>query len=835
MAERKRLEPAKGKPAPMTTFRQAFRTRFTELPDPLALWTQFGIPTDLRYLKDGLLRSRPTLTLHADELGLCLKIIPPTHQPLPPSELLKVLDGTLALLKEIGVTDTESMGRPMSRLGPDDPHPLNGYCLGALHHWANLFYTLEPKAASALSAYRDSYEELMAEFAVYVIAAYSYQQPDRYLNYSMGWWKTGALPKALPFRSGDLASRVGGASRSMRKITLIEHHHVFRVLTDPDQGDNFHRRLYKALLIHNWSNDDASLLHQIALLLELVKPGWRRPDSSDRDYEPPENRARGTARRKLRDGYVRLAESDAIVLPQVTDEGLFTEVILSADEETTDKDGEIDWSPLADRATSEMIETVELSDEEAEKPVGTRTLRSRFVEDQIRRSHYAHPMAWTQLTSADVEHLRAALQRPPQIVEMAPLLALLHASLATGRSLESLRQLRITTSDIDPVFQQDAVQYSLSRRAWHIRVLPPAWNDLPVAAEDRVVAPTLILSDCTSFGQWLERYLPDVRNGFLPVGRLTGLRRARLLEWLHDATGDTHASLSGCAQFLFGQLLQASRGDVGVASLITGVGLTHSMSVAHYAHYSSVRLATYYRQALAPLAISTIAKLPLAVDSLGVGARRVPTLASVQQLVGHLQQQISLVSSPVECANYYTAYTLLGLVVGIGLRPIIDPQVSDADTEGRIVTFTDKARTDYHRRISAMPPSLLLHMRHYADYRSVAVSAAPHWRGTKVDYLFCERLTGKQRAFRPSDFETLVSSVFGLELYALRRFARTMLAQNEAVRGEDLDAFMGHWFDRVSPHDPLSTYPMRRLLAFAEGPAEDLLKQIGFKPMRYRV
>lgn len=329
MAERKRLLPADGKPAPMTTFRQLFRSRFPELADPLALWTQLGIPTDLRYLKDGLLRSRPTLTLHADELELCLKIVPQGHQPLQPAELLKLVDSTLTLLAETEVTDSEPMGRPMARLGPDDPHPLNGYCLGALHHWANLFYTLEPDAVSALSAYRDSYEELMAEFAVYVIAAYSYQQPERYLTYCTGWWETGALPKALPFRSGDLASRVGGASRSMRRITLIEHHHVFRVLSDPDQGDHFHRRLYKALLIRDWSDDDASLLHQIALLLELVKPDWRRPDSSDRDYEPPENRARGTARRTLRDGYVRLAESDGIVLRQLTDEGLLTEVILS--------------------------------------------------------------------------------------------------------------------------------------------------------------------------------------------------------------------------------------------------------------------------------------------------------------------------------------------------------------------------------------------------------------------------------------------------------------------------------------------------------------------------
>lgn len=104
--------------------------------------------------------------------------------------------------------------------------------------------------------------------------------------------------------------------------------------------------------------------------------------------------------------------------------------------------------------------------------------------------------------------------------------------------------------------------------------------------------------------------------------------------------------------------------------------------------------------------------------------------------------------------------------------------------------------------------------------------------GSPIPLIYLDPQTGEPERFRPTHFLTIARPAFELELYALRRFARTHLREVHQVTGEDMDAWMGHWLYRVSPHDRLSTYPMRRLWELVEGPVEAMLREVGFKPLR---
>jgi hypothetical protein len=347
------------------------------------------------------------------------------------------------------------------------------------------------------------------------------------------------------------------------------------------------------------------------------------------------------------------------------------------------------------------------------------------------------------------------------------------------------------------------------------------------------------LNDQTGFHALLKHFGLD--HDGQPARRLSGVRRKAIPQWLRQTLPDADASLSLCAQFLFYRLLSISRGDLGIARLITGTVHSHGGSIAHYAHYEAPRLWHAYWQAWStdprPYVANAGDRDPDSSNATtvrGYGAKRVPTTEAVRRLVTFLQEQIRSARRGAERSNFYTAYTLAGLVLGLGMRPVTEPRLMDFG-EGvadlLVVTYLDKARTDYHRRINAVPRSLATHLDRYARF----LRTQDRWRNPQNPlppvFRYIDPLTGTQERFKPSDFERLAGQIFGLELYALRRFARTRLIEDPEVHAEDLDGYMGHWFHRVSPHDPLSTYPMMRLHEFARGPVSRMLQGVGFKPL----
>lgn len=868
--------------------RRQFARRYPGAVDLLVIATQLGIPPDLRYLRNGLKLSRGCVNAYPDELAGCLRAIPGAR--LDVGDLITTIDALVDWIDHQTWSPDDERLWLMERPSETDPHPLARYCLGVLHHWSNLFYTLEPTAGISCPKKPgvQTYEDLMQEFSVYVIAAQSTIDPADYNTYCQTWCSQDKQPETPTFEDRRLASRVASASRAMRRITLVEYRKLFDVLVDLQHDQPFHARVFDALL-YEWAEAEERILEAIARLLEDVKPGWMRPGADGVDRATGTRvSGKGTTRQRYRDGYVRVADSNVIVQVVVAEDGLAYETVrptpqtpqdrakalarlaLEADESDEESsepiadraerkrlrdeqnrkhlaealaraDGE-EWMPVDDRVGSDVIECV-LVEEDDESPTESgspkaRGSLSRWAAQHLRRSHFAHALWRDRLRLDEVQSLLRAMRDEASESVNGPVLICLHAALATGRMLEATTRLVITTETPLTEPQPDELIYRLDLKRWVLPVPPPAWGDLSRVPAERPVWTRVHLSDWTGFHQLLTHFGLD-RVG-QPVKRLSGVRKQELRQWVQRVLPDAPPSLSACKQFLFYRLLAVNRGDLGVARLITGQSHSHADSVAHYAHYDAPALWRAYQSAWrddsrpAPSAGvgNSVEADPERQN--GYGARRVPRLEDVKRLIAFLQQRLRETDG-AERHNFYTAYTLCALVLGLGMRPVWEPHLLDFAESGlssMLTTYLDKAKTDYHRRVNALPLSLGRHLERYAHYLRTldrlegadGLSANPRFR-------FLDPASGEWSAFRPSQFESLVKPAFDLELYSLRRFARTQLLADPLIEAEDVDAFMGHWFDRVSPHDPLSTYPMRRLQSLADGPVQKMLNAVGFKAL----
>jgi hypothetical protein len=209
-----------------------------------------------------------------------------------------------------------------------------------------------------------------------------------------------------------------------------------------------------------------------------------------------------------------------------------------------------------------------------------------------------------------------------------------------------------------------------------------------------------------------------------------------------------------------------------------------------------------------------------------IGARRVPTLEGVRKLVQALANQVRA-STGVARRNALTANTQLGFNIATAGRAFEMRLIGDFVRSLDLLVLAEKGGA-YNNRVVTMPP------RFKAQF-AIYLNELASW-GYPTDGphgLFCcwGQGTKPEGPFSPQRFGELAQAEgFDLELYSIRRFARSELLARD-VDPEDIDALMGHWFHLLSPHDMLSTYPVRRLRSLADGPIESLLADVDFGPL----
>lgn len=842
----------------------------------LRLASQLGLPPDLRYLRDGLRRSLACIETYGSQMLPYLHRLP--GPPLRPDELASEINAMLAWVDLQGWPATDSRNWEMARLSPTARHPLHGHSLSITHHWANLFYTAKPDETTQSSEARRAYDALMAEFSVYVLAAQARIEPIAYLDYCTTWQETRKQPSEAADPENQLTNQVAAASRIVRRLSLPKYQRLFAALTTAPEAANLDLRVKQ---IARWSLDfdERDALDAIAGLLKGIAP-WRQR-TRRRSKRNDQKRTKGRiVREKYADGYVRVADGACLatafetaqgvrfetIVPHPPDaEELATELLATRTATSIEDEGLIfpthdlgtdalalarakldgqQWIPVDERTPDGGMDYITISDDES----GDQAVQgvhpgssSRWAADHRRRALMTHRLQPGRLQLRDIEVVLSAMRRAlkkSETREGAAGKIALHAAIALGRSWEQGCSLEIHQSLLGQTLDPDRLHYGLAERQWAVVAPPPAWASESVTRSERPQWSEIRLRDHTGFLELLETH--DFAGPGQPLGRPTAARRREIERWAGVRLPGTDSPLSGCGTFLFGRLLEVSRGDLGIARLITGRTHAHSESIAHYAHYDARHVWDAYSQcwvATAPAEGPSDRRQPrgrVQNTSNGYGARRVPTMDAVRALICQLQRRIRGAKG-TERHNPYTAYTWLGMVLGIGLRPVVEPHLFPfANRVGsqQVVTYLDKARTDYHRRVSVVPRLLATHLERYAHYlRGLDREStnSGEFRRHPFRYRACE--TGQFRAFRPGDFEQICEPDFDLELYSLRRFFRTQLMQDPNLMAEDVDAAMGHWFDGLSPHDRFSTYPMVRLHGLAMGAADRLLRAVSFKPL----
>ena len=772
-------------------------------------------------------------------------------------------------------------------------HPLAGYCLSVAFHWSNLFYTLEPAATGASGQDRAAiaYGELMTEFSAYVLAAQSTIDPDTYMAFVAEWWATDRLPARPLYPDRRLASRVATASRAMRRLSRLEHRVLFGRLADRADGSSLPERVDYALDTAQ-RKDDETLLRAIDRLFESVQLDRRRSGVSEarkRSGKTSSSATRQPVHNKFKDGYLRIAYQPAVLSLDVMEDGLAIETLTPMppteetlaldlveqmprdDDEDDDAVGPDDaarpdnpaaaggavakqsrrarareeakiqldgqeWFPVQEGSGDGGLVALHIDDlvEDDGTPTAS-TTSNRHMAEHVRRHHLAHGLSRDRLLLQDARALLAGLREQSTAEQTREVCVGLAASLALGRPLEEVARLQIHEGRAHTGLTPERIHYCLAPGEWVLPTPPPAWADMAETDAERVQWSRLFLFDRTGFGALLAHCGLNREGEILKVLTTERLKAARRIVATTLPRAD--ATPAQCAAFLFHRLLATSRGDLGMARQITGKEHSHAASVHHYAHYPVARIWRAYHDAWDPdWTPSAARRVPSeAAGSLkGVGAKRVPTVDAVKRLLEGLRGLMD--SGPsAQRHNAFTAYTQAGLVLGTGMRPVVEPVIGDiAELRGQrlIITYLDKARTDYHRRINAIPPALEKHLAHYADHLRALRRTPLLSTREPLSFVRIDPDTGEPARFQPMHFKALVSEFFPLEPYALRRFVRTQLRMAYDVPGEDIDAFMGHWLHPLSPHDRLSTYPMRRLRQLADGSVQAMLAEVGFVPCK---
>jgi hypothetical protein len=486
-----------------------------------------------------------------------------------------------------------------------------------------------------------------------------------------------------------------------------------------------------------------------------------------------------------------------------------------------------DQDPDDDPSTSTQFPMVSMP-MGGRSPAASGRLLSAQASSLLRKLLGAPNTNFRNLSGPQAKRLFLALANPEANALPWHLDACVKAMLATGRDLRNasvwiqpdLQHARRAREDGD-------VHFAFTEEVWLFHLPPPAFATINAVPWERKHRSEIALPDLLGMAATLKR---DSQRP--PTPRRLALSpnyEREVKQWLHTITADSRPSIRSISTFLFARLIHGSGGDLGIATLLTGQSLAHARTTSHYSSYAIPDVLRAYQQALAPKS----APATSGAETEYVGARRIPTKGAIAGLLRALRATIdSPTAAPHLRANAYTAYTMVGFQMATAGRPVIERVVHDGSDELGFVLLTEKARTPYDYRPVALPP--IVH-KQLDGYLTFLRRRQPHWQAGKGLFSQFDSSGRPCGAFTPQCFRDLAKQLgYDMELYALRRFDRTELVTQKPVLGEDfaaedVDALLGHWYDHVSPHDPLSTYAPRRLRQLAEKPMTRMLEDVGYE------
>lgn len=794
-----------------------------------ALIIHLGVPPDLSYLLDGLRRTSEVLEAQVQNFDQLLGLVKGYWSDT--AAVLVAVERLKAFVEDWAPSRMDAVRFPMARKSGGQRHPLHGYCMLMCPLWANLFCEPPPESAPQLhSAYADIHRQV----TLYIIALQVRERDESFLSQYEHWAKEQKQPNQ---GEGTAPSRISSASLALRRLSDPAYAFVLDALSAPADTlrariDEASHRLFPAHEAQareapaGDDDRDPAVLRILDALRLLEEELFERSSRTS----GAKGGARGTRRIHLPSGYVRLAGQHLLATNDEVDEGVGVTHFFHVPQPLSKSDGKApamadpEDGPLGDTADRLGITLVTLPSGDSSKK--NRRLVSERAGGQMRRFMSAPTHDGSSLSDWQIGRIAEVLARQDSGLGAGPEL-LMRTLLATGRDPRvtkiAIRDSTDALADLPAGSEpRSRAFFAREQREWCIEVPPPAFKDSERGQVERDPSHWLVLPDLLEVNGRLDdreacRVLtnPDCQRDAL----------AAIDKWLDQCLWDASVRHRHVRGWLFRRLLEVCGGNPAVAVYLTGQSLAHARTTEHYTSLEQGLVRSMYRAALAPLGSKDGANDENRLRS-HIGARRVPTIEAVRNLVAGTRDAVRD-NQCAEQLDALTAYTMLGFHLGVAGRPKETRFLGFINRDAGLAVLEEKG-TQYDRRVVALPPVI---RRQLSAYETVVESwgAQPN-RATGI---FVKRsTTGFPMApftpFTPADFRELASRYgYDLEMYSLRRFVRTELTARGAD-GEDIDAMMGHWYAGMSPHDPLSMYPVQRLVQFARTDVQRLLDDVGY-------
>lgn len=557
------------------------------------LLAMMNTPPNLTFLIDGIERTSYIVDQHGERLSQLVdlpKVIGCGIKELG-RHFASILSERACIESELGARATAQM----DRVDESKPHPLRSYCISTCVYWSGLFYTSHPDSPIGNHDYRDFY----AELAVHFLALMAGADFERYAKFIDEWANAGNLEN-IP-RPTDMArihSRLSGAGRAARRLTLPEHWRLYEALANTEQDQHIEQRVFTAMALgeEHWGEDQWQLLNALALLFVLTVKGWHRPGQTEKSERNSFNRSGGSRSASFRDGFVRISGTDYLRQTEEMENG-HTLTLIRRFIDADQIDEEI---PVDEQLDDDVIVITEEDEDSNAQGPAARLIHTR---QQLRHIH-CHLQQLTLArdlpTPTELQgvvnwlwRLTADPQQWPREYPAAPLLVA--AALSLGRSVEQIRQDGISLIDQGA---DNPIEYLPTNGCWRIKVNGPDYSsdEYQAVATEYKLSSRIILQDHGPFGRLLE-LAGFIVSDRLPIQKLTGKFLGTLAADLVKAAGDNHIKPSMLPKVMLRLLLNASQGDLAVASMLTGQRVGHSATTLYYATYPGDLLRQVYDRA----------------------------------------------------------------------------------------------------------------------------------------------------------------------------------------------------------------------------------------------
>lgn len=470
---------------------------------------------------------------------------------------------------------------------------------------------------------------------------------------------------------------------------------------------------------------------------------------------------------------------------------------------------------------------------------------SRHMANQLARSQQLMVTRDTGLRPYRLDPVRDLLKAE---LDNPSIALLLRASIATGRPVSELESMTITTgASVDDADQ--AVEFDLVRQTWRIKVNAAQLRQRRAPSGARPTRSRAELPDAFGTAAVAHQYRASknvdaqrVVVRWSPKDHKAALNQLKPLELTEDYLGR-----------ILPMALYQSTGDLATGTLISRWLPNSSVTYLHYLTVDRQRIAENYWQAaqsLKPcLDLPMPAEMP-AIERGFVGMPNCPDDDYMRQLVADLIAELMAhpTATRADRAHYInrlSAYTVLYLTQGLGLRNSIDPdpdvQTMPAPTGHLgLAIFEDKRVSSAHLRLVYCPADLTAHMAGLKGFSARIQQEFPAVTGIEAPGLlpFIDE-QGRTRRFHPSDIARVLGARFPFLPNALRRRARTRMYEyrgaDAVLLGHGYSTWMGHWSEANHPHRHEASGLRQALRGVATQIIAPLLREDGWRPLPPRV